>query len=58
MIIKNSKSPGIEGVPMSQQKMVIAETFRTALRAVEKDAENTEFKNIQFLNYAKYKGAI
>jgi hypothetical protein len=33
--------------------MVNAGTFMTALKAVEKNSKKHEFKDIQFLNYAK-----
>jgi hypothetical protein len=44
---------------MSQQKWYNAMTFRTPVKDVGgKKTLKTEFKNMSFLNYAKYKATI
>ena len=40
MIIRDSTSPGVEGVSNVLSKMVNAVTFRTAFKAVAKNSEN------------------
>jgi hypothetical protein len=47
MIMRNSMSPGDEGLSMSSAKMVNYETFRTALRVLN-NCENMSLKIYNF----------
>ena len=44
MIIRDSTSPGVEGVSNVLSKMVNVMTFRTALKAVGKNSKNVSSK--------------
>ena len=48
MTIRDGMSLGVEGVSMSSAKMVNAVTFRTALKAVEKNSGNVSSKLYNF----------
>jgi hypothetical protein len=62
MVIRNSMSPGVEGMSMSSAKMLNAEIFRTALKAVGKNSENMSSKIDNFstkyirMQYELYEG--
>ena len=58
MIMRYSTRLGGEGVSMSLAKIINTVTFRTALKAVEKNSKNMSLKIYNFSTMQKYKDVI